>query len=178
VEKVEIKNSRWKYWTFLFISLGFVAAGIGMVFDGEIYGWTGILLFGGCALVFIRQLIDSRTRLIIDQNGIFDRTMGVGIIHWEEIENAYVMSISGNDFICLELTNPEKYTRKLSKVKQALASANHSLGVTDLSLNLSGVDASTEDVFEVVIKYCELSRQRGARFEIEANHQVNHNEAR
>jgi hypothetical protein len=94
VEKVEIKNSPWKYWMFLLTSLGFVAAGIGMVIGDEIYGGTAIVFFGDCALVLIRRLIDSRARLILDQNGIIDRTMEVGIIQWEEIENAYVMSIS------------------------------------------------------------------------------------
>jgi hypothetical protein len=166
MEKVEIKNSRWKNVLFLLASLGFVAGGIGMVMDGEMFGWTAILLFGGGALVFIRQLIDARARLIIDKDGITDRTMGVGTIKWEEIENAYVSSISGNDFICLEVKNPEQYINKLSKVKRALAGANRSLGFTELSVNLSGVDVSTEEVFELVIKYCELSRRKERRTEI------------
>lgn len=65
-------------------------------------------------------------------------------------------SISGNDFICLELKNPEKYSQKLSKVKRAMAAANRNLGFTDFNLNLSGVDARTDEVFELIMKYCQL----------------------
>ncbi|HJU56925.1 MAG TPA: hypothetical protein VJ715_20230, partial [Pyrinomonadaceae bacterium] len=68
-------------------------------------------------------------------------------------------SIYGNDFICLELKNPEKYSQKLSKVKRAMAAANRSLGFTDFNLNLSGIDARTDEVFELVMKYCQVSAE-------------------
>lgn len=145
----------------LIASVGFVAAGIWMVVKGETFGWFAILFFGSGVPVFIWQIADSRPRLVIDGQGVLDRTLGVGRIAWGDIAAAYVRSISGNDFICLELKDPSKYSRKLSKVKRAMASANRSLGFTDFSLNLSGVDASTDEVFELVMKHCEAAA--GAR---------------
>jgi hypothetical protein len=157
MEKLIIKNARWKYVLLLIGSIGFVVAGIWMVSDGKLFGWLAILFFGAGIPIFIWQIADARPRLIINDLGILDRTLGVGRIDWSDIEAAYVRSISGNDFICLELKNVEKYAGKLSRVKRAMASANRNLGFTDFSINLSGVDARTEEVFELVMKYCQAA---------------------
>jgi hypothetical protein len=85
----------------------------------------------------------------------------VGRIEWADVEGAYVISISGNDFICLELKNPEKYRQKLSQVRRWMTTANRNLGFTDFSINLSNVAAGTEEVFELILKLTALSR-RGA----------------
>lgn len=158
MEKLIIKNSRWKYILLLIASIGFVCAGIWMIIDGEWFGWVGALFFGSGIPIFVWQIIDSRPRLIIDDNGILDRTLGVGYIAWRDIEAAYVQSISGNDFICLELRNTEHYAQKLSNVKRAMTAANRGLGFTDFNINLSGVDAKTDEVFELVMKYCQLNQ--------------------
>jgi hypothetical protein len=161
MEKLVIKNSRWKY-VLLFVGcIGFVAAGIWMVITGNSFGWLAILFFGGGIPICIWQIADTRPRLVIDEHGVLDRTLGVGRIAWSDIETAYVRSISGNDFICLELKNTEEYARKLSKVKRAMVAANRNLGFTNFNLNLSGVDARTAEVFELVMKYCQIAA--GAR---------------
>lgn len=156
MEKLMIKNSRWKYIALLIGCIGFVCAGIFMVIDGNWFGLAAIIFFGSGIPIFIWQLIDSRPRLIIDDNGILDRTLGVGRIAWSDIEAVYVQSISSNDFICLELKNTEKYAQNLSKVKRAMTTANRSLGFTDFNINLSGVDARTDEIFELIMKYCQL----------------------
>jgi len=119
---------------------------------GTMAGWSGIIFFGGCALVAVWQLIDSRPRLIIDEVGIFDRTLGVGVIPWAEIQGAYLRSVSGNDFICLHLRDSDRYLQRTNAVKRALAGANAALGFTPISLNLSGVAADSNDILELILK--------------------------
>src|SRR5690349_10502241 len=151
MERIIIKNSRWKHLLLLIGCLGFVAAGVWMVLNGKPFGWVSVVFFGTGIPVSIWQIADSRPRLIIDEHGVLDRTLGVGRINWSDIQAAYVRSISGNDFICLELKNPEYYAQKLSQVKRGMAAANRSLGFTDFNINLSGVDANTDEVFELVM---------------------------
>jgi hypothetical protein len=157
MEKLIIKNSRRKYLRMLIGSMGFVGGGIWMVIDGVLLGWICILFFGFCSLSFIWQIADPRPRLIIDEQGVLDRTLGVGRIAWSDIKAAYLRSIHGNDFICLELRNAKKYKQKLSQVRRSLAGANRDLGFTDFHLNLSGVDASTDEVIELIMKYCRVA---------------------
>ncbi len=159
METLVIQNSRPRYVLLLLACIGFVAAGSWMVMAGEGFGWVAIVFFGAGIPVFIWQLVDPRPRLIIDAHGVLDRTLGVGRIAWSDIKAAYVRSISGSDFICLELKNPEKYAQQLSTVKRVLTSGNRLLGFANFNLNLSGVDASTDEVFALVMKYCRAAAE-------------------
>jgi hypothetical protein len=159
MEKLVIKNSRWRPTLLLAASCGLVFVGGFLVYRGEMFGWVPLLFFGAGIPIFVWQIADARPRLIIDERGVMDRTLGVGRIEWADVEGAYVAAISGNDFICLELRNPEKYRRKLSKVRRWMAAANLNLGFTDFSINLSNVGAGTEEIFELVLKLTALSRR-------------------
>jgi len=81
------------------------------------------------------------------------------LIPWQDIQGAYVKSALGNDFICLSLTRPEKYLGQLGSAKRSMVSANEALGFTPFSLNLSGLDVDTSQVFELVMKKCEEAKR-------------------
>ena len=164
MDQVIVKNSRFRYVLLLLIAIGFVVAGLYIVFGANgagnaLLGWVSIIFFGSGIPLFAWQLYDSRPRLIIDEQGILDRTLGVGRIPWSEITQAHIQTLSGNDFICLELEHPEEYAAKLSPVRRAASSANRALGCTDFIINLSGVNASTEEIFELIMKGCEQYRR-------------------
>jgi hypothetical protein len=152
-----VKNSIGKYLFYALIALIFVAGGIFILSVGKdlkatIIGWSCLILFGFGLLVFLRQIFDTRPRIVIDQNGIFDRTLGVGIIDWADIEHAYLNSIMGNNFISLVLHDNEKYLQRASKSKAKLAKYNRALGFETINLNLSGVNVKTKDIFDFIIK--------------------------
>jgi hypothetical protein len=160
MDRVVLKSSRWHFLLLMLLSLAFVLAGVLMVWrDNLLAGWCAIVFFGACSIVGVWQFIDGRPRLVIDAKGIFDRTLGVGTIAWSDIESAYVMTVAGNDFICLELREPGRFFPRLSAVRQALSSANQALGATDFTLNLTGLQAGTGEVFELIIKRLEISRR-------------------
>ena len=168
MEKLAIKSSRWKHFALLAACLGFVAVGLFIIINkGNWFGLVPIFLFGGGIPIAVWQILDSRPRLIIDEEGVMDRTLGVGRIEWRDIRGAYMASIQGTDFICLELRDPAKYNARLSNVRRALAKANIRLGFTDFSLNLIGVAANSYEVYELVLKFCELSRRREAGLDVD-----------
>lgn len=159
-----IKSSKLEYFLLLVGSLGFVAAGIFILNHGNStdswIGWMAIIFFGSGIPLFGWQLADSRPRLVIDEQGILDRTLGVGIIPWSEITGAYLRSIQGNSFICLEVLNPERWLERLSPIKRAMVPANEALGFTVLNLNLSAVSAEPAELLELILKTIAL-RQNG-----------------
>jgi hypothetical protein len=157
LDTLVIKNARLKYLLFLVLAAGFVAGGIFMLTHGETArqrwtGWATIAFFGAGVPLFAWQLVDARPRLVIDHRGILDRTLGVGVLPWSEITGAYLRSIHGNDFICLEMRNPDMWLGQLSPIKRAMVSANKALGFTELNVNLSGVAADSAHVLELVLK--------------------------
>ncbi len=160
--KIEIKSSRSKYIVLLIGAIGFVVSGvlILLINGPAVIGWMSIIFFGAGIPLFIWQILDNRPRLKIDDTGIADRTLGVGRIAWEDIDGAFVKSIKGNDFICLQLIDSEKYTSKLNSIKKAMTKANEKLGFTPISLNLSGIAVSTHDIFELIIKTVEMKRNK------------------
>jgi hypothetical protein len=148
---------------FLALAVGFTASGIVMIVTAkgsdQAAGWACTLFFGAGIPLFIKQLVDTRARLVIDNAGVFDRTLGIGVIPWHEITGAYLRSIASSDFICLELRDPERFLGQLSAVKRSVMRANESLGFTPINLNLSGVRGNSRDILEVVLKMSAAARQ-------------------
>jgi hypothetical protein len=146
-----IRTSKRKVALGLAICLGFIALG-GLILtkgyprDAWI-GWLSLGLFGFALVVLVRAMMDSRPRLVIDEHGVFDRTLGVGVIPWAQIEDAYIAA----SFICLELRDPESFLQKLRPLKRRLARANRWFGRTELNLNLTGVAADPVEILEVVL---------------------------
>jgi len=97
--------------------------------------------------------------LTIDDLGIDDRTLGVGKIPWSEITDGYRRAIRGNEFICLEVRNPELWLHKLSSTKRAMVKANRALGFTELNTNLSGLAVDAAQIHELILK-CIAERSR------------------
>ncbi|HMB90038.1 MAG TPA: STM3941 family protein [Rhodothermales bacterium] len=163
MQTVILRNSRKQYVVFLAIGLVFVAGGLFILLTGDTeaawIAWLCVLFFGACVAVFLRQLFDNRPRIVMDERGITDRMLGVGLIAWSDIEDAYAASVNRNAFICLELRNTDDYLQRLSPLKQKITKANTALGFTPLSLNLSGVEADPEEVLELILLRIELQRE-------------------
>jgi len=163
---IVIRSSRLKHAGVLVVGLCFVMIGVlvllkrGNVGMAGVVGWLNILLFGAGSLFYARKFFDSSPRLVIDDQGILDQTLGVGVIPWSEIAGAYLTTIGANPFICLELRNLEYWLGRLSPTQRALTSANKKLGAMEFNLNLIGVDADPAQVLTVILKTLAEKRQR------------------
>ena len=157
--------ARLRHALLLVVACGFVAAGVFLLVAGDDearwVGIAGIVFFGACALVFLWQLFDRRPRLIIDDIGVFDRTLRVGRIPWDDIEDASLASIQGQAFICLSLRDEAQWVAKLPPLQRRLVGANRALGFSGLNLNLSGVDVDPSAVLALILT--EVARRRAAQ---------------
>jgi hypothetical protein len=135
------RSSRMRYLPLLAVSLAFVGVGTVLVTrtSHAVVGWLNLAFFGLCAVTFLWQVVDVRPRLVIDERGVFDRTLGVGVIPWSEIVAADAQSILGQPFVRLGLRDPSLFTRRLGRVQQAMTRGNRALGFEALNLNLGGL---------------------------------------
>jgi len=150
-----IVSSRITYVWYLLIALTFVLGGALMVREHGHDAWVGwmcMAFFGMCAVIFIRQIIDTRPRLVIDDKGVMDRTLGLGVIPWSEMKGARLKSIHGQDFVCLELRNMDRWLDRLPPLKRRLASTNVVVGFAPINLNLSGVNADAGRILQIILK--------------------------
>ena len=147
-----VQPSRKKWLGYLALSLAFVAAGVWMIATegSSLLAWECTVFFGCTALVFVRQLSDRRPRITIDEKGILDRTLRMGVIEWNDIDGAYLKRMPGATFICLQLRDAKKYTSRLSPRVQRVVALNEKLGATPVSLNLTGVEAKPQEVLDLI----------------------------
>jgi hypothetical protein len=154
MERLVVQSARAHWVPTLIASLSFVVAGAFILVMGDqtLVGWMGIIFFGGCAIAAALQINDRRPRLVIDDRGVLDRTLKIGVIQWHDISGAFVTRHLGYAFLCLELRDPAKYTGQLSTITRRLSTVNRSLGFTDFCLNLGDTDLDADRVRELVVK--------------------------
>lgn len=149
----------------LLLALVFVIGGIFILsvaedMRGQIIGWSSILLFGFGAVVFLIQLLNTAPRIILNDEGIEDKSLGIGKILWDDIEAAYPNNIFTNKFISLQVRNIEKYLQRTSKPKRKLASYNQALGFETLNLNLVGLAISQKDIMTLITAHLFISAKK------------------
>lgn len=161
---VVIHSSKLKFAAFLALLLVFVALGVLIVTGGRPddhwVGWVNILFFGAGAPILIWHMADSRPRLVLNDEGIFDRMLGVGLIPWTEITGAELRSIASNHYICLEVRDAQRWTTRLSRVKRILSMGSRSMGFSELNINLSAIAADPKAVYELVLKQVIAAQSR------------------
>jgi len=105
------------------ISVGVVAIGVWLVVSPEEassrrlsdpamvwgFGWLAILVFGGFAIVGVRQLFRAGPVMEIDSRGILWRRWSDQVIPWSAIVRVEQQAFQSNKFLCLWLDAPERY---------------------------------------------------------------------
>lgn len=174
MENIEIRFSRVKVSLLLLLALIFVIGGIFILSvakdtRGQIIGGSSILLFGFGAVVFLIQLLNTAPRIILDDEGIEDKSLDVGKILWDDIEAAYPNNVFTNKFISLQVRNIEKYLQRTSKPKRKLASYNQALGFETLNLNLVGLAISPKNLMTLITAHLFISARRNGELLVETD---------
>ena len=120
---------------------------------GTVAGWAGLIgliFFGVGFIVGIVQGLRRGPRLTLDDQGVHDRTLGVGIIAWSDIVAAEPYGVAKQGFVGLRLRDPDKYLARASRSKKLLARVNAGAGFP-LSINLAGLDADPGEVAEMIV---------------------------
>lgn len=153
METLSFEANRSKYALYFLGALAFTVGGVWMISEGHwFWGWFNALFFGLCTATFVWQMRGGGPRLVIDDSGLYDRTLGVGTIAWSDIEDAYVARTNNLPFLCLVLRDPSVYTRKLNPVKRALSRTNGAFGFTALALNLHGLRGVDPEEIEALVR--------------------------
>lgn len=165
MKPLELKPVRGKLAPLLLGSLAFVLMGLWLLSPyGEVmaggsvgYSWflkvlggIAVLFFGACALEILRQMLDSRPRLILDDRGIFDRSLSTPVIPWSSILDAQIVQVKRSRFIALLLSDEEERYAALSPVKRMMSAANQGLGCGRFNLNITALNISAEELMAVI----------------------------
>lgn len=98
--------------------------------------WLMIGFFGLGYPVGIFHLVDRRPQVIINEIGIFDRTTIRETINWEIIQDAYLMDVHGQKFICLIVDEKFEPSKRKGGAYKTGAVLNKALGFQELNISL------------------------------------------
>ena len=144
---VEIKlyKSPLKSLKLFVIASAFVILGIWLLLkadDSRIISIMTILFFGLGLLIGLFNLLDRRPQIIINKQGIWDRTTNQDIISWEFIHEVISpIDIYGQIFIPLVVD--EKFIRRKKMYNWSLRMGK-ALGARDINLNISLININIE----------------------------------
>ena len=150
---IKFYNAPWKSLKLIAASSLFVILGIWIltkanngVFD-KIMGWIGIIFFSLGIIVGLFQLLDRRPQIIINEIGIWDRSLKLDLIKWESIQNAYKITIFKQIFISLKID--KDYQIKVRQYKWAL-SLQKAVGAQKFNLKLSGLRINQNKLLDFI----------------------------
>jgi hypothetical protein len=113
-------------------------------------GWAIVLLGAVPGLMVLRSLGEDTERVVIDDMGIRDSHLPIGIISWSDIKGATVQTIGGTRVVGLELRDPERVIRRLPAGRQFIARKPHEAGLPGVYIALNRIDADPTRIAELI----------------------------
>ena len=112
--------------------------------------WTVITLCGLYALLQLRSLGEEQERVVIDDSGIRDSMLPVGVIGWDEVRGASLVKVGSVDVVALQLRDPERCIRRLPGARQFIARKALETGLPGIYLTLVGTEGDPRKIAEVI----------------------------
>ena len=117
----------------------------------RLIGWVAIIFFGACAILWTRRAFDGDPQLEISGAGIKWKPWSGDTIPWREIGDVSVWRHRGQRAIVLHLVNRERFPSRT--LLGRLAGANRALTGGDISILMTGLDASFDQAFAAIRQY-------------------------
>ena len=132
-------------------SLAFVLIGAWMVSSDPsvaFWGYLSIVFFGLCAFVFAVQAFQRGPALIVNPDGITDRSTAVsaGFIPWADITGIGSGSMQGQHFIAIQVRDPEKYLNRGNALQRKLKRMNQRSFGMGIAIHTNSLDVETEEL--------------------------------
>jgi hypothetical protein len=110
--------------------------------------------------LFAQKLLSHRTQLLVDDNGIWNATWGVGTVRWTQVKQVFVLSSGNRDLLCLRLRDPEEVYCRLDTVNRKILEGLRTAGFGDLSLDTATFGDQTQPIIAFAEKKIDELRSR------------------
>lgn len=154
--EIKLYRSKKKALKLFLLSAPFMLMGIRLITRMEsteterIIGWI-ITCFFGLGIPFsLFSFFDKRPQIIINETGIYDRTTHSEFINWQIIRGAYPISIYGQHFICLLVSENFKPSKKKNTFYKGVAKLNERVGAQELNIQLGQLEIDTIKLTEFI----------------------------
>ncbi|HEX8431638.1 MAG TPA: hypothetical protein VF625_10130 [Longimicrobium sp.] len=121
------------------------------------------IIFPGATGLWLKARVDDKTPyLLIDHHGVWGGAPTVGVIAWDDIEDAWSEATPTHSILWLELRDPAKYLDPLPPVRRRVIAPHAKKGNHALALNLAGARVDLEHIQAVIRR--EIAARRGTGY--------------
>ena len=141
MKEIKIYKSLWKGIQLVLLSTPFMLLGIWMFVDeGVSFMMIVMIVFASLGyVVSFHSILDRKPEIIINEVGIFAKSLTKDFINWEIIHNSYPMSINGQKFIALVVDEKYEPSKKRGILFKKAMKINKILGAQELNIHLGQV---------------------------------------
>lgn len=126
-------------------------------------GWV----FGGIAVgllvYFALRGKPTDPCIILDDQGVFDKRLKVGVISWDDIRHIMLYDVMGAKYVSLELHNPETYEAKRPQWLRLVSKVPRIYGMSPIAISTSGLEMNNKRLATLIHEGCEMASQRRLR---------------
>jgi len=143
--------------TLVLIIVGLVAL---YFYIGRMTFWIWVLAAAVpiVAIQALKQMFDRGPCLIINEEGIFDKRLKMGTIHWSDIKRVYMRAVAGAYFICLDLSNSAQYLSRQPAHLRISGPVWRLYDIPPINIKVAYMDANPDELFELIMSKVEGSR--------------------
>ncbi len=152
--EIKLYKSNWRAIKLILISSIFVCLGFWGILTGNMSTWMAWLSIGFFGLglpIGMFHLFDKRPQIIINEIGIFDRTTSKDFINWEVIQDAYIIDIHRQIFICIIVGENFKPSQTKSKLYQQTAKLSEAIGAQELNISLGQININPDKLLQFIL---------------------------
>jgi len=113
-------------------------------------GWLGTPFAGLALVVILLQLFRRSPTVVIDDSGVLDRRLGVGLIPWQDISSVSITQISNQRFISLWLRDDERYRSRASPWRRGAIRLSQRMGFSPFKMQFRGLTPGLEDAYAIL----------------------------
>lgn len=170
LEFIELRYSR-QYCVFLFcVMLALVGVScwmmtvdtshmVGRGRNGNAMGLLGVVLFGLGALKFLWQYFDKRPQLIINDEGIYCRSWGIGLLLWQDVRDI-TLGGGNKSMLCVQVNDLDFYVKKSPLLKRLSSRFLMWMGHNPLQVNAGAFEMKDTEILDTARELKHRSMER------------------
>lgn len=159
--EIKFYKSQWKAIKLIMLCSIFTGLGFWGVLTGNMptwVAWLNIIFFGLGYPVGLFHLFDRRPQIIINETGIFARTINNAFLNWEIIQDAYIIDIHKQKFICLVIAEQYNPSKNKNKTYKKADKFNEALGEQKFNISLGQVKIDYEKLTAFILQMMTASK--------------------
>ena len=109
----------------------------------------------------MQTLIKSFDRgpcIILNEEGINDKRLKLGVIRWSDIEGVRMQGVGGAYFISIELFDSEPYLSRQPTYTRISKKIWRLYNISPIHIKVAYIDVAPDELFEMIMSEVELNR--------------------